>query len=333
MVSIKDVARAAGVSPQTVSNSINNPSIVKEATQQLVQQAIRELGYTPNASARRLRMQRSNTIAIGIAPVNYSRVYDRLLHALVTEADKHDIRVLLYKTDSKQDEIRQFTNLTAGADVDAFILTDTTHQDPRIAWLIEHDQTFVLFGRPWGVPNMYDPVIPWVDVDGQFGIAEITRHLIVHGHKTIGFIGWTGLSGTGIDRFLGWKNAMLEAKMATEEELAQLCVEAEDSLSDGHRACTELLKRHPNLDAIVCVSDTLASGAIMALPAYAKNITITGFDNTDTSQSLNFSSIEQPLLASAHEIIRIIQHNLSDDADHESHPRQHILIKPHIVTR
>ena len=190
MVSIKDVAKTAGVSPQTVSNYINNPGIVKPNTREIVARAIESLGYIPNASARRLRMRRSNTIAIGIAPVNYSRVYDRLLHALVTEADAHGIRVILYKIDSKRDEIRQFASLTAGSDVDAFVLTDTTHDDPRIGWLNEHQQTFVLFGRPWGVPDMYDVRIPWVDVDGRSGVSNMVRYLILHGRKNIGLAGF-----------------------------------------------------------------------------------------------------------------------------------------------
>ena len=66
--------------------------------------------------------------------MSYSQVYDRFLHALVTEADSNGIRVILYKTDSQQDEIRQFEALTARGDVEAFVLTDTTHNDPRLEW-------------------------------------------------------------------------------------------------------------------------------------------------------------------------------------------------------
>lgn len=316
MVSIKDVARDAGVSPQTVSNCINNPDIVKPATRALVTAAIERLHYTPNASARRLRTQRSNTIAIGIAPVSYSRIYDRLLHALVTEADASNIRVTLYKTDSHQDEIRQFAALSAQGDVDAFVLTDTTHDDPRTDWLNAHHQTFVLFGRPWGQADMHDPAVPWVDVDGRRGIADMTRHLILHGHKHIGFIGWPGISGTGMDRRMGWQDAMLDAKMATLDELDTLAEDAEDEIFAAQIACARLLERRPDIDAIVCVSDTLATGAMLALAAGSGNdgVTVTGFDNTATSASMGLSTIDQPLAGAAREIMRIIRQRLNGGA-------------------
>lgn len=344
MVSIKDVAKLAGVSPQTVSNCLNTPSIVKPTTRELVTAAIKQLGYTPNASARRLRTQRSNTIAIGIAPVSHSPIYDGLLHALVTEADTHDIRVILYKADSKQGELRQFEALTYGGDVDSFVLTDTAHDDPRLPWLIEHRQAFVLFGRPWGTADMYDPNVPWVDVDGCLGIADMTRHLILHGRKHIGFIGWPGISGTGEDRRSGWRETLLAAKMARPDEIDGLCAYGEDRIKAGQTACVTLLEQRPDIDAIVCVSDTLATGAMMALPQEC-DIIVTGFDNTASAQSLGLPTVDQPLAESAREIVRIIREQLDVDsaADNgsagsgnaEGTPRAddklHILLPPRIV--
>ena len=333
MVSIKDVAKSAGVSPQTVSNALNSPHLVRATTLQNVQQAIDSLGYLPNASARRLRKQRSDTIAIGISPVPRSAVYDRFLHALVSEADANHIRITLYKTDSQTDEIEHFTALCAGADVDAFVLTDTTHDDVRPNWLIKHHQTFVLFGRPWGSINMYDSRLSCVDVDGRQGIYDMTQHLIPTGHRRIGLIGWPRNSGTGDDRLHGWSDALLEAKLATKSQLSNLYIQAEDDISAGQAACVELLDRQPDIDAVVCVSDALATGAAMASP---DGLVVTGFDNTITSQSLGFSSVDQNLPAITHEIMRIITEQLNAGAGGKSsagHRTWHALLKPRLVIR
>lgn len=335
MVSIKDVARQAGVSAQTVSNCLNNPSVVKQSTREAVAAAIKQLGYTPNASARRLRTQRINTIAIGIAPSDYSVIYDRLLHALVTEADAHGIRVMLYKTDSLEEELHQFEVLVNGGDVDSFVITGTEPNDPRVPWLIEHHQAFVSFGRPWGMEDTDDPQVPWVDIDGHRGIAEMTQYLILHGRKHIGFIGWPTHSGTEEDRKSGWRDTLLAAKMARPDEIESLCAYGEDRIGAGQAACVALLDQRPDIDAIVCVSDTLATGAIMALPREC-DIVVTGFDDTASAQSLDFPTVDQPLAQVAHEIVRIIHEQLgthcaADDDSPDAGSRLHVLLQPKVV--
>mgnify|MGYP003085139943 FL=1 len=70
LITIKDVAKDAGVSAQTVSNVINTPQRVRPDTRNRVHHSIQKLGYKPNASARRLRTSRSDTVALGIHPAD-----------------------------------------------------------------------------------------------------------------------------------------------------------------------------------------------------------------------------------------------------------------------
>jgi DNA-binding LacI/PurR family transcriptional regulator len=327
MVSIKDVAAEARVSPQTVSNYFNQPEIVKDMTRKKVESAVEKLRYTPNASARRLRTRKSNTLAIGIAPTGYSPIYDLLLHALVSEADRSGLRIMLYNTDSKTDEIRQYRSLIAGGDVDCFILTDTEHHDPRIAWLTDHRQAFVLFGRPWG-HDLSDPDIAWVDVDGRRGIADMTRHLILTGHRHIGFLGWPEPSGTGTDRKRGWQETMEQAKLCDPSSISDYLAYSQDDIRSGQIACRELMSRKTCIDAIVCVSDTLATGALTSLP-HSTGIAVTGFDNTAPAQSLGFPSLEQPTQDIAHELVRIAMERIRRIRN-ETH---HTLLAPRLITR
>ena len=82
---VADVAAAAGVSRQTVSNVLNAPDVVRPATRERVERVIAELGYRPHASARRLRTRQSSTLGIRLAQVHgiSGAVLDRFLHALV----------------------------------------------------------------------------------------------------------------------------------------------------------------------------------------------------------------------------------------------------------
>ena len=174
---VHDVARVAGVSRQTVSNVLNSPDIVRPDTRDRVRRAIDSLGYRPHASARRLRTQKSSTIGIRLDPMLdgiSGSILDRFLHALTEQADAIGLRILLFTATGPEDEIRQFGRLIDGSDVDAFVLTSTFHGDPRTEWLIEHEQTFVTFGRPWGIDDMNDPRHAWVDVDGRAGVRAAT---------------------------------------------------------------------------------------------------------------------------------------------------------------
>lgn len=151
-VTLAEVARHAGVSPQTVSNALSNPAILRASTLERVQQAIRELGYTPNLRARMLRQQRTGSIGLRIRPVgdNVAAVLtDRLLHELSTAAAGCDKHILLYTAVDDADEVETITRLRAQGLVDEFILTDTHPDDLRIHELTARGLSFVAFGRPW----------------------------------------------------------------------------------------------------------------------------------------------------------------------------------------
>ena len=296
---VDDVARVAGVSRQTVSNVMNTPHIVKPATRERVVAAISHLGYRPNASARRLRQQKSSTIAIRLDPMRNGisgAVLDRFVHALTEHDDRRGMRVLLFTAESPELEIDQIRALHDGADVDAFVLTATFYGDPRTEWLIANEIPFVTFGRPWGVDDMNDPQHLWVDIDGRGGVAEATTHLADQGARRIGWIGWPRLSGTGDDRRQGWQDVMRARFGETDAALDALSTETFDGVPAATVAVSEMLARGPLPDALVCASDTLALGALIAASSAGHpRLPIIGFDNTPVAEALGLSSVEQRL--------------------------------------
>jgi DNA-binding LacI/PurR family transcriptional regulator len=331
---VSDVALAAGVSRQTVSNVLNSPGIVRDETRERVQAAIAALRYRPHASARRLRTQKSSTIGVRLDPVTdgiSGSLLDRFLHALAEQADGLGLRVLLYTAADAKAEIAQFGRLLDAADVDAFVLTSTTFDDPRIDWLIDREASFVTFGRPWGVGDMTDPKHLWVDVDGRYGTALATEHLLGTGVRRIAFLGWPAGSGTGDDRRRGWRETMRAAGVA-EEDLAALDFAVLEAHADGAVAA-ELLSALPEPpEAVVCASDSLALGATLAL---GPGVPVIGFDDTPVARALGFSSVAQPLdevAAGVLELLTGAHGGRPGGADGVDDP-QHRLVRPRLVVR
>ncbi|GIT78963.1 alanine racemase [Leifsonia sp. LS1] len=335
---VSDVADAAGVSRQTVSNVLNAPEVVRPATRERVQDAIVRLGYRPHASARRLRTQKSSTIGIRLDPITQDgisgSILDRFLHALTEQADRKGLRVLLFTADSPDDEIRQFRRLSDAADVDGFVLTSTFHGDPRTEWLIEHGQPFVTFGRPWGIDDMTDPEHLWVDVDGRSGLRDATAHLLQHGARRVGFLGWPDGSGTGDDRRAGWLEAMRDAGTVPEADLPALQAIAEDGVTFGAEAMRrlEVAAGAEGVDAVVCTSDSLALGALTVV---GTRVPVVGYDNTPVAASLGYSSVEQPLEEVAGGVLELLTgvHGGRVTAGSDLSDPRHRLVAPRLVVR
>lgn len=358
MVSIRDVAKRAGVSHQTVSNAINSPEVVSADTRDRIQEAIRELGYKPNASARRLRSGHSDTIAIGIsigenrAP---SPIFDAFLHLLAERANELDKQIVLYARKDEDSELAHISALREQSDVDAVVLNELEIGDHRPQWLLDNGQPFVLFGRPWDLPQPIADRIPWVDVNGYAGIKSVTRKLIYQGRRRIGFIGWDTGTGTATDRESGWRDAILESRLAgCDQDLDTWSIGTQESIEAGIEAAYELFSRQDSPDtfpdAIVCASDSLAVGAliglsrvverdyilrtnILSLPhAIQRMIVVTGFDDSALSRAYSFPSVHQPL----EEVTRLLLDMVVDITTGEkvtADPRWHRLLEPRVVWR
>jgi len=302
---VEDVARVAQVSRQTVSNVLNSPAIVKDATRERVEAAIAQLRYRPHASARRLRTRKSSTIGIRLEPERNGisgSVLDTFLHALTEQADSRQMRVLLFTANDPLHEIDQIRRLRDGADVDAFVLTSTSYEDPRVAWLTQNEVPFVTFGRPWGHDDMSDPRHRWVDVDGRAGVREATENLLAQGITRVGYVGWPSGSGAGDDRHKGWVDAISAARLST----TGLSTSVVDGVSQGTEAARELLAGN-TVDALVCASDSLALGARIAAASLGKDaMPIIGFDDTPVALAIGISSIQQPLAAVATAVLELL---------------------------
>jgi DNA-binding LacI/PurR family transcriptional regulator len=330
-ITIEDVALAAGVSRQTVSNVLNSPAIVRTATRERVQEAISRLGYAPHASARRLRTRRSATIGIHLDPYAggiSGVVLDRFVHALTERAGDRGLRVLVYAASDQDEEIRRMSELVDAGDVEAVVVTGTRYGDRRISWLTGRNVPFVSFGRPWDAGDIDDPAHLWVDVDGASGTRAATAHALTVGSR-VAFLGWPAGSPTGDDRERGWREAMTDAGAS-----ADLRLSAEEEVAQARARVAELLAT-TSPDAIVCASDTLAVGAHVAtVAAQRPEIAIIGFDNTPAVEALGLSSVEQlPELVAAGTLDLLMGDGTRIERRALAPGQAHVLVQPRLVVR
>ena len=328
---IEMVARHCGVSRQTISNAINAPERLRPATLQKVLAVIDEMGYRPSHAARSLRTHATNVIGCRLLPSNHGAtggVLDGWFHALCAAARSGGYDVLTFAASCDDEEIEEYRDLLRRRVVDGFVVTNTHHVDSRPGWLNEQGVPFVAFGRPWG-----DPKAPhsWVDVDGASGTADAVRHLANLGHSRIGFLGWPKGSGVCDDRFQGWTSAM----RALELPIKGLVGRAEDGIASGRALAEKLLVGPRPPTGLVCVSDSMAVGAMRAVEdrggTPGRDLAIVGFDDSPIASVIRpgLSSVRQPIVAVAGELIATLLAELSDANRRPSR----ILLAPRLIVR
>jgi LacI family transcriptional regulator len=299
-VTIVDVAAAAGVSRQTVSNALNNPERLAASTLERVHRAIEHLGFTPNAAAQHLRRQRAQAYAFEVNPSGAGRmghILDGFLVELTVAAPAHQSHLVTFAPD-RRNILEGYERILGTGLVDGFFLGDTRHDDPRPGWLLANAVPFVTFGRIWDQPELG----PWVDVDGRAGMELAVGHLLDQGYESVAYLGWPDGSPVGDDRRRGWLSGLAQAGLARDA----IAEEAVQDLTDATAAATRLLDRLARTGArgaILCASDLLALGAQRAVRNRGLepglDIGIVGFDDSDVAEALQLTSLRQPLREAA----------------------------------
>jgi DNA-binding LacI/PurR family transcriptional regulator len=324
-----DVARAAQVSLQTVSNTLNAPERVRADTLARVLDVIDRLGYQPNRAARSLRSRRTRHIGYRLDPDRSdtaSVLQDRFLHALTTAAESAGYLVLLFSSGGTSAELTRYEDMLRTGSVDGFVLSGIDPGDPRPAWLAERGAPFVCFGRLES--DRADCL--WVDVDGAAGTEAAVDHLVAAGHREIGFLGWSGSSGPGEQRRRGWLRALQRHGLRPDHHVTAL-----DTLADGTRAALELLAGAPTITAIVAASDTFALGCYAAARSVGleigRELAVIGVDDSPTASLVTpaLTSVRQPLEEVGKEVMNLLVARLSDQNPQKSG----ILLAPSLVIR
>lgn len=326
-VTIREVADAAGVSRQTVSNTLIHPERVRPPTLERVRKVIDELGYRPSNAAQSLRSQRTGAVgfelnATGSALQN--AVAFPFVLALSERAVTHGSHIVTFGTQSARPALSGYEDMVRSLLVDAFILADTHAGDPRLPFLDQARIPYAAFGRFWGRPELTS----WADVDGAHGTRLATEHCLAAGYDVVGYLGWPDGSAVGDDRRNGWAWAVERAGHRSMPRAI-----AEQDLTSARAAAGPLLDQIGRGGAVVCASDMLALGVEREAAArgwtLGRDIGICGFDDSAISEIAGFSSVTQPLQEIADHLLAIVHSRLAGAPP----PVEGVLFRPTLVVR
>lgn len=330
---VSDVADAAGVSRQTVSNVVNRPERVAAPTRERVEQAIRELDYRPSRAAQNLQSRRTGLIAYAVRP-RPSRLINHVMEEFVQELSRAAAtighHVVLASPPPHTDETDHLAGMVHERVVDACVIADVTRGDPRIARLRERRVPFVAFGRA-----DVDVAHRRVDVDNAAGVRQAVAHLHADGHECIAMVGWEPDGGVGDVRVEGWRDALLGLGIAADDALL---FRGPNGPHTGARALRHWHDAGPAPTAVVCVSDSTAIGVLRAAEALDvrvgrfRDLAVVGFDDTPVAPLLAppLTSVRQPIAPVAHGLVDQLEGLLRGDDPDEDHE---VLVTPHLMTR
>jgi len=277
-VSLKDVAKLAGVSVKTASNVVNDYRHVSEATRTRVRSAIDELGYQPNLTARHLRYGRSGLLGLALPELDVP-YFAELAKEVIAVAEQRSWSVLIDQTDGRGDRERLLVSGSRARTLDGLIISPLALGADYFAAL-RADMPVVLLGEK-AAPGTADHVA----IDNVAAAEDATAHLIGLGRRRVAAIGHQRepSAGTAEVRLRGYRRALLAAGIRPDPAL----VVPVDSYHrpDGAEAMRHLLALPNPPDAVFCFNDLLALGALRTLLASGvrvpEEVAIVGVDDVE----------------------------------------------------
>jgi LacI family transcriptional regulator len=291
-VTLEEIARAAGVSPSTVSRILNGTVRVSSAKRQAVEQAIAQFRYRPNVLARSLASGRTDTIGVLTQTVS-SPFYAEWLRAIEDALQEPGFTPVFVSSRWSLEEERSRIEEFIDRRVDGIIILHG-QLDASCLAAYSRQTPLVVLGR-----SLEDsPELVGFPIDNVQGAFDATQHLIAQGHRQIAFIAGPASHTDALERLAGYRMALEEAGIGFDA----VRVEQGDFLETGGVTAMErLFERGVEFTAVFCANDQTAYGARLVLYRRGlrvpEDVSIVGFDDVPTSQYATppLTTVRQPI--------------------------------------
>jgi DNA-binding LacI/PurR family transcriptional regulator len=302
MPTMNDVARLAGVSIATVSHVVNGTRFVSAERVERVHAAMSELGYTPDATARSLRVGRTDTLGL-VVPDNSNPFFATLARWIEEASFESGYTTILANSNERADREHRYVSTLVSKRVDGLILSPSRGDHSALTRLLQNAGTpVVVVDRDASLPNA-DIVL----YDNEGGSHDATRHLLELGHRSIACIAGPSDTSSSADRVRGFRRAIAEAGLPE-----PLVVEADFHFAGGREATARLLDDQTGCTALVAGNDLMAAGAIRELHSRGlrvpEDISVIGFDDAPLAEMVfpALTTMRQPLEAMAHAAVSLL---------------------------
>lgn len=315
---LSDVAALAGVSPTTVSRVLNNRGYLSESTRTKVHEAMRELGYRPNAIARSLQGQRSQMVGL-IFPTVANPFYGEMVYRLESYLAEAGYRVILCNSDDHPEQEKRYLEMLFSNQVDGII--SGAHSDALVN--IPHAQAPLVT-----VDRLESGFYPNVRSDNYEGARAATEHLIATGAQNIVHV--TSTLGEHNERQRGYREAMLEAGLMP--EFLELGFRPSLGIKREvlYRYLDERADSPEPVDAVFASNDNYAALALGWARARAirvpEDFQVIGYDGTQSVQLLmpELATVVQPIegmaARTAQRLLELIELQQEDSSEKTTPP-------------
>jgi LacI family transcriptional regulator len=333
-VTIKQVAREAGVSTQTVSRVLNDRPDVAPETRQQILGIIDRLGYQPSALARSLIRQRSYTLGIVIAGLRFVGP-SRTLNGITTRAETMGYSLLLKKLPKFDTE-----------DVEPILNDLLARQVDGIIWAVPE----VGRNHEWlqdRLPGLPDPIIflttqektnvSTVSIDNYLGGRIASEHLLAQGCQHIGHLAGPLIWWEAHQRHVAWKDVLAEAGKPAQ---SNHWIEGDWSPQSAVKPAEQLLDQYPEMDGIFVGNDQMALTVLQAAHQRGlrvpQDLAVVGFDNVTEAPYFwpSLTTVQQDLhelgCVAVQEVVQMIE--VGRDSDEVYQPET-VLLKPKLIAR
>jgi len=313
-VTIRDVARQAGVSPGTVSRAINNSPLVNDETRQRIMDVVEELNYRPNIAARRLSLGKTLTIAVIVPFFTRPSVTERL-RGVVSSLSETEYDLMIHNVETPEQRAHSFRTIPYRESADGVLIISLSPTDEEAEMLSKTSIPVVLIDADH--PDLTR--LHRVTVDDVAGGRVATEYLLALGHRRIGFIG----DNTGdaicdeetnplrftssFERHQGYEEALRRAGVSPRPDYYG---------TDRHgrhqaaRVAHQMLRLAEPPTAILAASDTQAVGVLEAARdlkvSIPEELSVVGYDDVEIADILGLTTMRQPLFQSGERGVELL---------------------------